>query len=366
MKKLPKYFIIRKDETNPLWKKYLAWLNKTYRNPAGQEPWVGTEQFYGYTGAYSKSGTSCGNTAASFGNDPTLITLEYWNECVNEFQLPEKWCVKVTEDNKGLLDSWRINQKTYANVLDLWGWLVSDSFWDSTHCSFSIVLPSGYTEITFEQFKKYVLKQGSMEKKLIGYKLVKPEMHKAASQIMFGNSAGCYQMDSDSYIPIYMESELQKLKEAGVLNLWFEPVYEEEFKVGDWVELKASGTGNGMPMEKKSVIVQLLEIDESKHPTGNYREDSHFMVKYGRGYYRTNKQWVLRKATPEEIAKAKYPDITIKGYKAEFEDNCVKFGCQTYSKEFVLTLSECLEKNDFDMEIRSEIDAIAKYFISLD
>ena len=365
MKKLPKYFIIRKDEKNPLWKKYLAWINETYRNPAGQEPWVGTEQFYGYTGAYSKSGTSCGNTAASFGNNPTLITLEYWNECVNEFQLPEKWCVKVTEDNKGLLDSWRINQKTYANVLDLWGWLVSDSFWDSTHCSFSIVLPSGYTEITFEQFKKYVLKQGSMEKKLIGYKLNGKVTADEVAALL--DCSETVYSDGRFFKEEHLGSlTIERAQKLGILDLWFEPVYEEEFKVGDWVELKASGTGNGMPMEKKSVIVQLLEIDESKHPTGNYREDSHFMVKYGRGYYRTNKQWVLRKATPEEIAKAKYPDITIKGYKAEFEDNCVKFGCQTYSKEFVLTLSECLEKNDFDMEIRSEIDAIAKYFISLD
>ena len=204
-----------------------------------------------------------------------------------------------------------------------------------------------------------------MEKKLIGYKLNGKVTADEVAALL--DCSETVYSDGRFFKEEHLGSlTIERAQKLGILDLWFEPVYEEEFKVGDWVELKASGTGNGMPMEKESVIVQLLEIDESKHPTGNYREDSHFMVKYGSRYYRTNKQWVLRKATPEEIAKAKYPDITIKGYKAEFEDNCVKFGCQTYSKEFVLTLSECLEKNDFDMEIRSEIDAIAKYFISLD
>ena len=39
-------------------------------------------------------------------------------------------------------------------------------------------------EITFEEFKKYVLKEKTMEKKIIGYKLIKPEYKNAINNIL--------------------------------------------------------------------------------------------------------------------------------------------------------------------------------------
>ena len=66
----------------------------------------------------------------------------------------------------------------------------------------------------------------------------------------------------------------------------------------------------------------------------------------------------------EPIYKEITPNITIKGYKAEFTDNFVNFGCQAYSEDFVVTLSECLESNNIAMEYRKEIKQIAEYFIN--
>jgi len=365
MKTLPKYFIILRDATNPLWDKYIQWLNKTYN-----ENWQGTVQaYYGYNGI-----CTAGYTVAIISNNPTIITLDYWNECVNGFQLPKKWCIRVSTD--------KINDA--INSIRLWSGeelhFENNSAYTNHYIGYDgkynrDLIGGGYTEITFEQFTKYVLKQDTMkeykftpeyckthkvaihvdtteevrlcdellknneahkylyrtlaytggnqgvcckndehgsvewykdhsyeiikakdfinfnsknmEKKLIGYKLVKPEMYKAASQIMFGNSIGCPQLDNILYIS-ETGYQINELKSAGVLDLWFEPVY-------------ANST----------------------------------------------------------------PDITIKGYKAEFTKTSVKFGCQTYTKEFVLTLAKCLEDNDFDMDIKDEILEIAKYFKSL-
>lgn len=70
-------------------------------------------------------------------------------------------------------------------------------------------------------------------------------------------------------------------------------------KAGDWVLLKGGGNGLG-PNQTK--IVQLLEIDESNHPTGHYDFESQFMWKDHYAYLRTRADHVVRPATPEEIA----------------------------------------------------------------
>lgn len=66
------------------------------------------------------------------------------------FELPEKWCCVLTEQNASVLIKWAdissrlsINGRTYITYQKLWGYSNKDS----------------YIEITFEQFKKYVLKE---------------------------------------------------------------------------------------------------------------------------------------------------------------------------------------------------------------
>jgi len=69
---------------------------------------------------------------------------------------------------------------------------------------------------TFEQFKKYVLKQETMEKEIIGYKLIKE----------YPNSK------SLGYFEKYTTGKLSQYPE------YWQPVYKEEVKVGDWVTCK--------------------------------------------------------------------------------------------------------------------------------
>jgi len=79
---------------------------------------------------------------------------------------------------------------------------------------------------------KDFLKEETMEKKIIGYKLIKPEYKKAAQEIIglrvnweIGKSfTEVMENKPSSYY-------IEKLTEVGVLDLWFEPIYEEEIKL---------------------------------------------------------------------------------------------------------------------------------------
>jgi hypothetical protein len=97
-----------------------------------------------------------------------------------------------------------------------------------------------------------------MEKKLIGYKLIKPEYHQAVKQITRYNTFDFIELkdgEGADYQPVEPETRCYyKLKEAGVLDLWFEPVYEEkEFKIGDWVSFYSE-------RENKTITSKIKEL----------------------------------------------------------------------------------------------------------
>jgi len=163
MKELPKYFVIKKIE-HPLWDRYIDWLNEQYCKTVMETYWNGflNNHYYGYDGNTAKaSGTNNNSSLSSFSNSPTLITLEEWDECVNGFKLPEKWCVKDCEE----VNKWASEQFKYScNIIYDHSYLYIDqSKFPHNSCyrfaSIAYGKEHGYTEITFEQFKEHVLKQ---------------------------------------------------------------------------------------------------------------------------------------------------------------------------------------------------------------
>lgn len=82
--------------------------------------------------------------------------IEHYVEKEPEFVLPEKWCVKG--DNKKVID---YSNKNGAVPKYSIGELYHHypSFFKNGSCTSSHIIESDYTEITFEQFKKYVLKE---------------------------------------------------------------------------------------------------------------------------------------------------------------------------------------------------------------
>lgn len=76
------------------------------------------------------------------------------------FVLPEKWWVKVTNENHQILDDWRKKQPDVNLNISLAIKLLSHINYDRSYCSYGDrKVLKDYTEITFEQFKKYVLKE---------------------------------------------------------------------------------------------------------------------------------------------------------------------------------------------------------------
>ena len=75
------------------------------------------------------------------------------------FTLPEKWCIKLTNENIDVLGEWRSDgplQQIYTG-----DWYLHTPMYNRNGYNKSSK-DNDYTEITFEQFKTYVLKQKNM------------------------------------------------------------------------------------------------------------------------------------------------------------------------------------------------------------
>jgi hypothetical protein len=211
--KLPEYFAIKWSD-NPLWKDYIRWLNKSYNADFNGFAYI---SFYGYDGV--KVGYTY--NLLFFKNPVTVLTLEQWDNIVNktdEFVLPERWVVKVTEENKTVLDGWKQKINPYSEPAGLFNQYLN-------YKGYNNFLKPEYTEITFEQFKKYVLKQDNM-KEIIGYNLKNDKYKEAARKLLVTHTV--LGRDLRYQYDITHPDNIYALKQAGVLDLWFEPVYKEE------------------------------------------------------------------------------------------------------------------------------------------
>lgn len=232
-----------------------------------------------------------------------------------EFVLPERWYIKITEENKEIVSNW-IGHHTYILGNH------SSVHFDKKACDIVNLHPD-YEEITFEQFLKHVLKQKEM--KITGYKILKPvplTTFKVGSII--GKDSGYF----DDCIN-YPE--------------FFEPIYEEEYKVDDYVIVISNECTN-----KKST-------NRSRYTIGLIGK----IKKVGDEFYKNPKtKWLIlegfndgitcnqvRKATPEEIEK--YNTIEINGYKADYsKEGHVQFGCKSFNKQSINNFKYLLDKVD--------------------
>lgn len=158
----------------------------------------------------------------------------------NEFVLPNEWCVKVTKESVNLLDEFKKN-KGYKDNASQWQYVAfnGDGLGDKY-----------IKEITFDQFKEHVLKEiptpenetpysvardiakelEGESKKIIGYKLIKPEYKEAVSKIINDESYTEFNLNGKEEWIIkpntFFTSACERLNKSGVLDIWFEPVYE--------------------------------------------------------------------------------------------------------------------------------------------
>jgi hypothetical protein len=191
-------------------------------------------------------------------------------------QLPKKWCVKVTPENQDILSKWKLkfSKGEYDEPADLKIYVDQDG--SNSNRDGEV--------ITFEEFSEHYLipiETKPMEQEIKEYR-VKPDfsdLSKALFKNCFADSKGGYgRFDVDSI-------EKDFYKKAGVLDIWFNPVYQE--------------------------------------------------------------------ATPE---------VKIKGYTGEINDREVKFGCQIYTKEEVLTIGRFLKESKLKIQDEEGIMKVYEYY----
>lgn len=281
---LPKYWVVKSDISNSNWKKVIAYLNKIH-----VKDWFrGTDDaYYGFDGGTSYKGTNVCYDLSSFKNTPVILTIEEFVEMTEGFVLPEKWCIK--RDNK--------NDKIVTDFIN--------DYSESIHCylDYNRENPylhyakgissnskpwNNYTEITFEQFKKHVLKQKETMKTIT---------HTQAQQII---DIACItwkvklaaKWSKEIVLKETIEisdNDYQEMRKActSEQHKLFDEIFGKDkplFKVGDWVMFE--GTFKAGPYQIKSFTTNGSALDQN----GEWRDI----------------QSQYRLATEDEIQKAQY------------------------------------------------------------
>ena len=148
-------------------------------------------------------------------------------------QFPIHWAVLLSNDVKKWINE-EFKSNSYNNehnslYFHFPNYRNNDNFYIGNHLD--VKIKKDYTLITNEQFiNNIVNKNKTMEnKEIISYKLIKPEYEQFA-----------YEIANDGLVVEFNKNELYNLslarhtlsipllKEAGVLDIWFEPVYKKE------------------------------------------------------------------------------------------------------------------------------------------
>ena len=180
------------------------------------------------------------------------------------------------------------------------------------------------------------------EKEIIGYKLIKTEYAEAVYGILQWPNSAFIDKVKEGYV-LETQTNISLLRQAGVLDLWFESVYKEskpEFKVGDYVRWEGLDPCVGIIKSYRLLLaeIEVYELEATSMPHQKY---NCCCVEY------------LKSITKEEYQKAFIPQITINDYKAEFFDDYVQFGCAKISKHVFKELAEMDNYKNSNTEIES-------------
>ena len=165
-------------------------------------------------------------------------------------KLPEKWFISKCnnkEDWKKVIDFFNegVGAQRYNGVSE--GGFYYPNFFDfkgfregyhsgclSKHSNYPYIQ---YTEITMKHFKKHILKEENMMKEFIGYKLKENCKCYKKAVLSLINREEFYSKEHGSAVDVAVTLNIEILKSAGVLDLWFDAVYKEikpKCKVGDY------------------------------------------------------------------------------------------------------------------------------------
>ena len=342
---LPKYFIVKRDASNPLWKKYIDWLNKTYGSD-----WTGNtlEYYYGYDGSRGYGGTDVWPDISRFKNNPTILTLEQWDEIVNGFKLPEIWAIKQSISEEACEWFSKFKATRSAKIEGSYEYMVY--FSNQNRTEFFNELPENCVEITIEQFKKYVLKQDNMKKytieelrtneKLLVYIETAEQFRKIVNhcgQFVSGfYGKCCYNIAKRSYSSSSTKTDVGSYYTDSIIVTFDQIDFKDKI-----IAYKTIKRMPGLPVGTK------------------FTND-------GGGWVSEDGEWsfnddVINDTEFFEPVYETIPIIDIRGYvaKFDFKERTVSFGCQTYTEQFVNNLVDFNKNSGLRID---EFDKIKQVF----
>lgn len=202
-------------------------------------------------------------------------------------------------------------------------------------------------------------------KKIIGYKF--KEQYLAYKDQ--AADIGLYNRDYDIQVNYLStgSNSIIRLKEAGVFDIWFEAVYEPEFKEGDIVYILETT----LPWIDKGEVVELggqywknYDLKEEKDGKNHFSCKTKKMPKGNSGFGITK----FRHATSQEIAKYK-KELEIKlpllgSYSGVYRETFIRWGCTDVDISLIKGLYKLKFRSiDIDGIIvsSSELEQIIKY-----
>lgn len=180
----------------------------------------------------------------------------------------------VITKNENHIEIVRFLNKKGFDITNLFGGKCDNNF----YCvpKGSDIVKYCYKNLTSKTYTLEQLKALDMnEKKIIGYKLIKPEYLEAANEICKKLNTGT-SIGEFSFLRIGINRlSIPALKDAGVLDIWFEPVYEPE-KPKEKV-ITVNGTKISIKQGSIYAVDRTFKIESIKHLIGlmssNYNKD---------------------------------------------------------------------------------------------
>jgi len=234
-------------------------------------------------------------------------------------KLPENWCIKGTHTQVLEYATKNGVMPPYTNKENYYHFPSFSTNWGG-HGTSSRSIENGYTEITFNQFKRWVLKE---DKKVMGYR-APHDLFKG--RIKAGEIFSEYSQDK---FVMYSKNHTTSGVPTEIVENW-KAVYESEFKEGDWVRWEGVNPVTGKVIGKSSNWTDCYKLDVN----GNLDTHDSCNVKH------------LRFATPEEVRIAQNKTLPeIGGKKGKDLGKSIKYGCTEMNKSYIKRLYTLLRED---------------------
>lgn len=249
----------------------------------------------------------------------------------DDFVLPNKWCIKTTKDENGkLIGKWFDKQSMCRCYYDTCLGEYYNSYnllneniilGGNLAASFaSLEVREGYTEITFDQFKKYVLKQNTKEDKEVIPKYV---------ELLEGFDSTCTGKIFDTNQPIPQMS--------GWSNQWtWESIFKNDIQRSYFKpSTKEAFDAQNKPIEKWSVGGYVVFLKDHVNSTSAKKGDINLILD------ECHADNLTQKKPRQMLTFASYSEITdIKWFATKFE-----------AEEFAKTLIESVKHGNGILDV---------------